>query len=485
MTTIRLSDQLNIPLEKAIGRRFAVIGQSGSGKSTTLYTFLSEWAAAGLPFTVNDPWTDFVTLPNALVVGMSDGVHLRLSMANAAALAEMSVRERFSVVIDTRFYDDAEMLDIYQAYLTALWNALRAQQPYQPYALVMDEAQDFIPQNGDTPVKALAIKLAKQGRHVRLTSVMASQRPASVTKDVLTQAEVLIGHSLKYPVETSIVREQLPLPAKDVNAMFRRLHPGEAIVVGARDVVGDGDYLQTQIERHVSMPDKSSGAVIIPASTIDAVAIDRLRHALEGDAPTAIVPVQPDPELVRLRAENQRLQALLDTAQRDLAAERSERVRLEALPRPAPVQMTLAAAGESHEAVTVREKVTTTVTEREMDYHSDKSLKILINRQQSKFQEFLAWARGLTKMERVILYTLLVRDTQSFTEKQLAPLVGYQAESVYRVALKCFERGLITRRGSKRANFIYQANAAHHFGEQFQNLDAAVLLDQFLRVLSA
>jgi DNA helicase HerA-like ATPase len=293
---IQLSSNLQIDLQKMTGQRLAVIGKSGSGKTHTLRVFAEEWIGAGQPCTIIDPMSNFgnvaVHLP-VIVAGRGDGADIQITAANAAGLARMSVETRCSVVIDTSLYTEDETLEVLRVYLEAMWSLLLTQKQPQPYALVIDEAHLFAPQQGSTVLSKTIVDVAKRGRHKKLTTVIATQRAASIEKNFLTQATMLVAHRLTFGVDTKVLTEQLPLKSKDLNGMMRKLNTGEALVIGDSSLLGEADYLQVQI-RPLMTTQPDDAPVSSAAGSVDMAAVrqmlDELKQANHCGQKSALPP---------------------------------------------------------------------------------------------------------------------------------------------------------------------------------------------------
>lgn len=247
---IWLSDEYVIPLDKLYGQRISVIGQSGSGKTNTLKVTARELRRLGLPVVVIDPMGQFRSLADGVSVilaGRSASADVEIRPDNGAAMAQLVVQHRMSIVVDLSLYDPDEEMAVLTAFLPAFWSAVREQEDPPPSALIIDEAHLYAPQQGVTPISKTIIDIGKRGRHKNLLTMVATQRPADIDKRFLTQSGLLIAHSLKFAVDTRLLQEQLPIAKQELNAMARRLDRGEALLVGDMAFTGDADYLRVQV----------------------------------------------------------------------------------------------------------------------------------------------------------------------------------------------------------------------------------------------
>jgi hypothetical protein len=103
--------------------------------------------------------------------------------------------------------------------------------------LMLDEAHVILPHGRQTPATDALIEYAKQGRRPGCALVLATQRPASTSDEILSQVDVLIGHNLALEDDMTALRRRVPakLPPEFANSDFIRAIPvGTAIVADQR-----------------------------------------------------------------------------------------------------------------------------------------------------------------------------------------------------------------------------------------------------------
>ena len=227
-------DTYPLPLKDFIGERTAVLGQSGSGKSTTLAVLEAEAFQANLLGTLIDPDGEAYGLrthfANLLIVGKSRYADREYTPEQMGKLAELSVTHRFSVALDLDGYTDEEAFDLLVPYLQSIW--LCVSQLRRPYQVWLDEAQDYAPQIGKTPLKALLILMAKRGRKRGLGMVIASQRASSVDKNLLSQTRLRFLHQVSYPSDLEVYKDLMPhMSGAEVEQSVPELQPGEAFLI--------------------------------------------------------------------------------------------------------------------------------------------------------------------------------------------------------------------------------------------------------------
>jgi hypothetical protein len=204
---------LQLTANNFVSARTIVLGQTGAGKGNAGALLCELLLSHGLPMTFIDPegeaWPLKEIAKNMLVVGKSAHADREYAPEQMGRLAELSVEQGFSVILDLDEYSEAESYALVEPYLKSLWkicNRLR-----RPYHLVVDEVHEFVPQQGATPVKDLLIRIGKKGRKRGLGMLSMSQETASVDDRFLRQTDIRLLLRVTYP--SDIKRYQTLLPA--------------------------------------------------------------------------------------------------------------------------------------------------------------------------------------------------------------------------------------------------------------------------------
>ncbi len=230
--SIDSSNTFELQTQTLVGRSVAVLGITGSGKTNTAAVLIEELLSNGLPLTIVDIEGEYWGLKERfeiLVAGRSEHSELKIGPEHAEKLAEISLKRSISVILDLSDFTSDESNEFLLAYFKSLWSTSSTVK--KPYQIVLEEAHEFVPQNTNTPLKQLLIRIALRGRKRGFGIILMSQRSAKVEKDVLTQASLLFLHKVVHPTDLRVYKDLIPLPATQVEAMVRRLQPGEAIVV--------------------------------------------------------------------------------------------------------------------------------------------------------------------------------------------------------------------------------------------------------------
>jgi len=105
-----------------------------------------------------------------------------------------------------------------------------------PIALFCDEAHLYIPQNTRNSVEARGLhnfeRIAKEGRKYGISLVVISQRPADVSKTVLSQCSNFVAMRLTNSDDQNVIRRLFPDNLGDFTELLPILDIGECIIVG-------------------------------------------------------------------------------------------------------------------------------------------------------------------------------------------------------------------------------------------------------------
>jgi hypothetical protein len=468
---LRLADNLQVDLYKAAGQRVGIIGKSGSGKTNSQVVFVEEWVGAGLPATILDPMAQFVDLPAILPVilaGRGDTAHIEINVKNAAALARLSVEHRVSVILDMSLYSDDEAMDVLEQYLESMWAVIFAQKSPLPYALVIDEAHLYAPQSGVTPLSKTIIDIAKRGRHKRLTTVVATQRAAAITKDFLTQATLLIAHRLSFGVDTAILQEQLPLPKQELNSMMRKLATGEALVIGDAALVGDVDYLRVQVRERLIVADRGEETPVM-AGTVGQIA-DVLRLLAEN------VPFPDANEVTEIDRLTDEVAGL-----RDVITEQEHQItRWKAI-------AALALVGNCMPVKQPRLPITFEVESKQEvlgdeNWRSPLSIQRARGQQRKRFDKVLTDIRKMSIPHRALFVWLLEHQGERLNLLKAARRLGYSTTTMMKhPPTRLLETGLMQREYDVDGYeyFVRQSDIA----AQFPDLPVSELIDELSGVV--
>lgn len=238
-TFIRLSHDVVLPLD-AVTQTFAVLGKRGSGKTNTASVLAEGLVKAGLPIVYVDPvgvtWGLRYSRDGrgpGLPVIILGGEHadVPLEETGGAVIADFVIEHRQPVVLDLGLFSKGAQRRFMVDFAERLYHKNR-----DALHVMLDECDTFVPQRIDHGGERLvgAINdLVRKGRARGLGVTLISQRPALISKDVLTQVETLVAHRMTGPQDRDAVERWIEHNAEggsDVLSSLQKLADGEAWV---------------------------------------------------------------------------------------------------------------------------------------------------------------------------------------------------------------------------------------------------------------
>jgi hypothetical protein len=200
--------------EAALDSDIAILGRKGGGKTYTAKGIVERLLDMGRRVLVLDPlgvWAGLRTAADGqqpgYPVAIFGGAHADLPLDPAAAepLARLIGEENLPAVVDLADLSKGKQ----QAFLLRFLRELRRVNR-EALTLVLEEADVFAPQNpqGDDS-KELHGEIdwiARRGRFRGFRLITVTQRPARLSKDVLTQCATLIAHRLPAPQDRDAIK---------------------------------------------------------------------------------------------------------------------------------------------------------------------------------------------------------------------------------------------------------------------------------------
>lgn len=218
-TTTR-ETELALPNELA-GRRTAVFGISGAGKSNTATVMLEGLLENGEQLVLVDPKGEGWGLlhkadggPSGLdviVFGEPNGHIEALDETHGPRLADFVVQTGRSVVLSLLgFESDQSERRFVASFLRQLYRLKSRQAKPTRILVALEEAHLFVPEQarGDQAELSGAVqRIVRQGRSKGMGTLLIDQRPQDVAKRVLTQCETLVCHQLVHPLDRKALEE--------------------------------------------------------------------------------------------------------------------------------------------------------------------------------------------------------------------------------------------------------------------------------------
>jgi hypothetical protein len=204
--------------EAALQQHIAVLGKTGSGKSSVMRGIVESLLDQGKPVSLIDPKGDWWGLKSS-----ADGKHagypvvifggphadVAIDEHSGAHVAELLATGNRPCVIDLGTWMVGERTRFFIAFASSLFKHARGMR-----WLVMDEVHNFAPQGKILDPDAgkmlhWANRLASEGRGKGIQIIAASQRPQKVHKDLLDSCETLIAMRSVHPRARAAIKEWL------------------------------------------------------------------------------------------------------------------------------------------------------------------------------------------------------------------------------------------------------------------------------------
>ncbi len=199
---MKISAGLELPIDVA-GEAIGILAKRGAGKTNTAVVLVEEMVDAGVQVVVLDPvgvWWGLRagadgSRKGGLAVPVVGGEHGDVALEPAAGtlIADVVVDSGQSLVLDLAEFSKTQQRTFVAAFASRLYS--RKAKARTLLHVVLEEADEFAPQRvtaGDAPMVGAVAQLVKRGRSRGLGLTFVTQRSASLNKDVLDQADVLI-----------------------------------------------------------------------------------------------------------------------------------------------------------------------------------------------------------------------------------------------------------------------------------------------------
>lgn len=216
---LKIGDNLSLPLD-AVTHTFAVLAQRGVGKSYTASVLAEEMLKAGQPIVALDPTGVWWGLRSKYPVVIFGGEHADVPLEESAGevIARSIVENRFPAVLDLSLLRKGAMLRFLASFLENFYRLNR-----EPVHLFVDEADVAAPQGrtyGVEEARTLGAMedIVRRGRKKGIGCSLITQRPAVLSKNVLTQADCLVALRLGHPRDIGAIMEWIEVHADPAKA---------------------------------------------------------------------------------------------------------------------------------------------------------------------------------------------------------------------------------------------------------------------------
>lgn len=131
-----------------------------------------------------------------------------------------------------------------------------------PIALILEEAQNYIPEIENNGKKSIAKKIferiAREGRKFGVSLVISSQRPSELSKTILSQCNTFVVHKLQNPEDQRYIRQIVSTANEDLLNQLPILPQQHAIIMGE----AVRTPIQIKINDIVNKPDSNNPKII-------------------------------------------------------------------------------------------------------------------------------------------------------------------------------------------------------------------------------
>jgi uncharacterized membrane protein len=229
-TRLELALDFNPEIAQVIGRALLCLGIRGSGKSNFAALFIEQMCKLFLPAIIFDYLIDFDTLPQVLPHcrigghpawknrGSYGANFCEVDIDNAEDIGYELRENGGQLVIELPSYPDNEYASqVVQGILSGMieWAEERAPAKRYPALVVLDEAQQLLPQNlqdaenKETTQALLRTfkRLNEVGRHFGLTPAIFTQRAARINKDVIGGTEIHVIMKQNMPQDMKAIED--------------------------------------------------------------------------------------------------------------------------------------------------------------------------------------------------------------------------------------------------------------------------------------
>jgi hypothetical protein len=207
---LNIAPNLKLPPE-ASTETFAILGRRGSGKTHTAIVMAEEMLSVGIQIVIIDPidvWFGLRVSKDGKSAGfpiyVCGGSHedIPLPADGGKVLADAIIDKGLSMVLSVRHLSKTDQRRFVGDFCDRLYDRKADPKHRTALHIFIDEADAFVPQRimpGAERCFGAVDTLVRRGRSSGLATTLISQRPQVISKDVLSQTEVLVSHQLTGP----------------------------------------------------------------------------------------------------------------------------------------------------------------------------------------------------------------------------------------------------------------------------------------------
>jgi hypothetical protein len=220
---LRIAGGLELPPE-VVTETFAILAKRGAGRTYTASVLVEEMLRASLQVVVLDPMGAWWGLRSSadgkqagFPIAILGGAHADIPLEPTAGkvVADLVVDERISRVLDLSAFSKNDRRRFVAEFLERLYQRNR-----EPMHVVLEEADLFAPEGilkraSDEQMLGAVYDLVRRGCGRGLGATLITQRSVSLSKKVLTQAEILVALRTTGPDDRKAIELWIELHGDD------------------------------------------------------------------------------------------------------------------------------------------------------------------------------------------------------------------------------------------------------------------------------
>jgi hypothetical protein len=224
----QLAPDVDLPADAPV-QTFAFLARRGAGKTYNAGKLAETLLDGGAQVVVLDPvgvWyglrLDASGGPGGIPIPVFGGLRgdIALAPGSGELVAELVAARRQSVVLDVSDFSSADQRRFATDFAEHLYSLKKRHRT--PMHLIVDEAQEFVPQNpmpGEQRMLGAFLRLWRVGRNFGIGGTLISQRPQAVSKSALNLTEVLVTGQLTGPHERKTIAGWVTDQGMDAKAL--------------------------------------------------------------------------------------------------------------------------------------------------------------------------------------------------------------------------------------------------------------------------
>jgi hypothetical protein len=256
--------------------RTCVIGASGSGKSYAVGVICEELCKNQVPFAIVDTEGEHSGLKDkfeVIRVGDDETCDLQWSSFDVAQLGSQAP-DVAPLILDVS--ETEKPKEMVGGLLSAIYAEVERRRT--PYLVILEEADRFIPQNGEK--LAIFGEVARRGRKRGMGLMVCTQRPSLVDKNILSQCgNQLIG---KLVIKNDLQAVAQFFSGHDLPKHLTTLEPGRFFAMGGLSAAPRSIIIRKKDTRHGGTTPKLGARVVKPFRSAIIAVLERSGKPAQG-----------------------------------------------------------------------------------------------------------------------------------------------------------------------------------------------------------